>query len=185
MSQVNIRMATLDDAEALHALMHRAFTPLRDVGIDWPSVNATLEMIQDNIQNNAAYVLEVEGKIVSTLSIRFPWEPSHPVSKYPFVWWFATDPDYGGVGYGNQMMTYVEETILRDTLKAPAVVLGTSVRKMSWLKGVYERRGYETFFSFEDETGDEGAMMVKVLIPERYNKDLLAPPPWAQGESSH
>ncbi|MGS4198809.1 GNAT family N-acetyltransferase [Staphylococcus pseudintermedius] len=170
MSQVNIRMATLDDAEALHKLMHRAFTPLREVGIDWPSVNATLEMIQDNIQNNAAYVLEVEGKIVSTLSIRFPWEPSQPVSKYPFVWWFATDPDYGGVGYGNQMMTYVEETILRDTLKAPAVVLGTSARKMSWLKDVYERRGYETFFSFEDETGDEGAMMVKVLIPERYNK---------------
>lgn len=63
MSQVNIRMATLDDAEALHKLMHRAFTPLREVGIDWPSVNATLEMIQDNIQNNAAYVLEVEGKL--------------------------------------------------------------------------------------------------------------------------
>ncbi|WP_338400244.1 GNAT family N-acetyltransferase [Staphylococcus pseudintermedius] len=50
-------------------------------------------------------MLEVEGKIVSTLSIRFPWEPSQPVSKYPFVWWFATDPDYGGVGYGNEMMT--------------------------------------------------------------------------------
>lgn len=179
MAQVSIRMATLEDAETLHRLMYRAFTPLRKAGIDWPSVNATLEMIEKNITRNAAYVLEEDGRIISTLSIRFPWEPSRPVSKYPFIWWFATDPDDAGKGYGNQLMTYIEETILRDTLKAPAVVLGTSVRKMGWLKEVYARRGYETFFTLEEPSGDQGAMMVKVLIPERFNAELLGPPPWA------
>ncbi|MBA8778962.1 GNAT family N-acetyltransferase [Staphylococcus schleiferi subsp. coagulans] len=183
MSQINIRLATLEDAERLQQLMYRAFTPLREVGIDWPSVNADLEMIKKNIKYNAAYVLEKDGEVISTLSIRFPWEPKNPVSKYPFVWWFATDPDYSGQGYGHQMMSYVENTILRDTLKAPAVVLGTSARKMSWLKDVYERRGYETFFTLEEPSGDQGAMMVKVLIPERFNRSLLAPPPWFEGES--
>lgn len=178
MSNEIIRMATLQDAEALQELMYRAFTPLREVGIEWPSVNADIEMIEKNIKYNTALVLEKEGRIISTLSIRYPWEPKDAVSKYPFVWWFATDPDYAGQGYGNQMMTYVEETILRDTLKAPAVVLGTSARKMAWLKDVYAKRGYETFFEKEDETGDIGAMMVKVLIPERYNKKLLETPPW-------
>lgn len=134
MSNEIIRMATLQDAEALQELMYRAFTPLREVGIEWPSVNADIEMIEKNIKYNTALVLEKEGRIISTLSIRYPWEPKDAVSKYPFVWWFATDPDYAGQGYGNQMMTYVEETILRDTLKAPAVVLGTSARKMAWLK---------------------------------------------------
>lgn len=182
MSSPQIRMATLQDAPELQKLMHRAFTPLREAGIDWPSVNADLEMIEKNIKYNAAYVLEQDGRLISTLSIRFPWEPKHKVSQFPFVWWFATDPDFGGKGYGNQLMTYIEETILRDTLKAPAVVLGTSARKMSWLKDVYERRGYTSFFELEEPSGDRGAMMVKVLIPERYNESLLTSPPWYEGE---
>ncbi|UXU56031.1 GNAT family N-acetyltransferase [Staphylococcus agnetis] len=177
-NQLTIRMATLQDAAVLQDLMYRAFTPLREAGIDWPSVNADLEMIEKNIKYNSAYVLEKQGRIISTLSIRFPWEPKYKVSQFPFIWWFATDPDFAGEGYGAQLMTYIEETILRDTLKAPAVVLGTSARKMAWLKDVYARRGYETFFEMEEASGDRGAMMVKVLIPERYNKALLAPPPW-------
>ncbi|NJH81678.1 GNAT family N-acetyltransferase [Staphylococcus hyicus] len=181
MNQINIRMSTLQDAKTLQDLMFRAFTPLREAGIDWPSVHADIDMIEKNIKYNAAYVLEKDGKIVSTLSIRFPWEPKYKVSQFPFIWWFATDPDYGGQGYGDQLMTYIEETILRDMLKAPAVVLGTSARKMAWLKEVYTRRGYDSFFEMEESSGDRGAMMVKVLIPERYNKDLLAPPPWYEG----
>lgn len=180
MANETIRLATLQDAEALQQLMYRAFTPLREVGIEWPSVNADIEMIEKNIKYNSAFVLEKDGGIISTLSIRYPWEPKDPVSKYPFVWWFATDPDFGGQGYGKKVMRYVEETILRDTLKAPAVVLGTSGRKMAWLKDMYENHGYDVFFEKEDDTGDVSAMMVKVLIPERYNADLLAPPPWAQ-----
>lgn len=171
-------MATLEDADALQTLMYRAFTPLREAGIDWPSVNADIEMIEKNIKYNAAYVLEKDGEIISTLSIRFPWEPKYKVSQFPFIWWFATNPDFEGKGYGKQLMIYIEEAILRDTLKAPAVVLGTSARKMAWLKEVYERWGYETFFELEEASGDRGAMMVKVLIPERYNKTLLEPPPW-------
>lgn len=175
------RLATLEDTDALHELMYRSFTPLREVGINWPSVNATPEMIADNIRDNACYVLEVDNCIVSTLSIRFPWESDTPVSKYPFVWWLATSPEMSGKGYGSQMMRYVEEVILRDTLKAPAVVLGTSARKMAWLEDVYQRRGYETYFEMEDEaSGDKGVMMVKVLIPERYDDNLLAPPPWGE-----
>ncbi|KIX91787.1 acetyltransferase [Staphylococcus microti] len=177
------RLATLEDTAVLHDMMYRSFTPLREVGIDWPSVNATPDMIEDNIRDNACYVLEVDGKIVSTLSIRFPWESDKPVSKYPFIWWLATDPDYNGQGYGSEMMRYVEETILRDTLKAPAVVLGTSARKVGWLEDVYQRRGYETFFEMEDPTsGDKGVMMVKVLIPERYNPSFLTPPPWSEAD---
>ena len=46
------------------------------------------------------------------------------ISMYPFVWWFATKPSYDGQGIGSKLLTYVEETYLRDTLKAPAVTLG-------------------------------------------------------------
>lgn len=46
MSDYNIRIAEIDDAEALQKLMHEAFTPLRELGIDWPSVNASVEMVE-------------------------------------------------------------------------------------------------------------------------------------------
>lgn len=49
MSSPQIRMATLQDAPELQKLMHRAFTPLREAGIDWPSVNADLEMIEKTL----------------------------------------------------------------------------------------------------------------------------------------
>jgi hypothetical protein len=36
-------------------------------------------------------------------------------------------------GYGSQLLKYVEEDFLRDTLKASAVTLGTSARLHPWL----------------------------------------------------
>ncbi len=60
-------------------------------------------------------------------------------SGYPFVWWFATNPEYEGKGYGSQLLTYVEEAFLRDTLKSAAVTLGTSARLHPWLLKIYEK----------------------------------------------
>ncbi len=39
MTKTMIRLASEQDAEKLQQLMHEAFTPLRELGIDWPSVN--------------------------------------------------------------------------------------------------------------------------------------------------
>ena len=39
------KIANMEDAEELHQLMYD-FTPLRELGIDWPSVNADLEMVK-------------------------------------------------------------------------------------------------------------------------------------------
>ncbi len=64
---------------------------------------------------------------------------------YPFVWWFATNPEYEGKGYGSQLLTYVEEAFLRDTfLKSAAVTLGTSARLVQVVTKIYER-GYEIY----------------------------------------
>ena len=53
MSDYNIRIATESDAEALQQLMHEAFTPLRELGIDWPSVNADLALVKDNLTSTS------------------------------------------------------------------------------------------------------------------------------------
>ena len=44
MANTTIRLANENDAETIHQLMYKAFTPLRELGIDWPSVNANLDL---------------------------------------------------------------------------------------------------------------------------------------------
>lgn len=100
MSEIDIRIANTEDAEALHQLMYDAFTPLRELGIDWPSVNADLNMVKENIVNNTTFVMEKSNEMISTITVRYPWGSVRSISGYPFVWWFATKPAYDGQGMG-------------------------------------------------------------------------------------
>ncbi|MDT3960178.1 GNAT family N-acetyltransferase [Staphylococcus kloosii] len=178
MTNHNIRIAKEQDAEALQQLMYEAFTPLRELGIDWPSVNADVDDVRRNLIEGTTFVLENEDEIISTITVRYPWQSKRRVSIYPFVWWFATKPKYDGQGLGSKLLTYVEETFLRDTLKAPAITLGTSARKHPWLLGIYEKRGYEIYDEHENGDGDLGVIMRKVLIPERFDEEVLGKPPF-------
>ncbi|MCG7338140.1 GNAT family N-acetyltransferase [Staphylococcus sp. ACRSN] len=178
MSEYNIRVANQGDAEEIQRLMYEAFTPLRELGIDWPSVNADVDLVTQNIVKSTTFVLENETEIISTITVRYPWEGKRRISGYPFVWWFATKPSYDGHGLGSKLLKYVEETYLRDTLKAPAVTLGTSARKHPWLLDIYKKRGYEVYAKHESEDGDLGVIMRKVLIPERFDEDVLGLPPF-------
>ncbi|MEJ7479050.1 GNAT family N-acetyltransferase [Staphylococcus pasteuri] len=177
MSNVIIRIANEKDTKEIHQLMYEAFTPLRELGIDWPSVNASIEMVKDNIKNNTTFVLELDNTIISTITVRYPWGSVRSISGYPFVWWFATKPEFDGLGYGSQLLKYVEEDFLRDTLKA-AVTLGTSARLHPWLLSIYEKRGYEIYAKHENDDGDLGVIMRKILIPERFEEKILGQPPF-------
>ncbi|MDP4319596.1 GNAT family N-acetyltransferase [Staphylococcus aureus] len=178
MTKTMIRLASEQDAEKLQQLMHEAFTPLREVGIDWPSVNANLDAVKENIDKNTTFVMTIDDEIISTITVRYPWGSVKSISGYPFVWWFATNPEYEGKGYGSQLLTYVEEAFLRDTLKSAAVTLGTSARLHPWLLKIYEKRGYEIYSEHENDDGDLGVIMRKVLIPERFDETILGQPPF-------
>ncbi|UMT77878.1 GNAT family N-acetyltransferase [Staphylococcus roterodami] len=178
MTKTMIRLASEQDAEKLQQLMHEAFTPLRELGIDWPSVNADLDAVKENIDKNTTFVMTIDDEIISTITVRYPWGSLKSISGYPFVWWFATNPAYEGQGFGSQLLTYVEETFLRDTLKAAAVTLGTSARLHPWLLKIYEKRGYEIYSEHENDDGDLGVIMRKILIPERFEESILGQPPF-------
>jgi len=42
---------------------------------------------------------------------------------------------------------------------------------------MYERKGYTKYIERETENGDLGVLMYKVLIPERFDADILGTPP--------
>ncbi len=83
MTKTMIRLASEQDAEKLQQLMHEAFTPLRELGIDWPSVNANLDAVKENIDKNTTFVMTIDDEIISTITVRYPWGSVKSISGYP------------------------------------------------------------------------------------------------------
>ncbi|MFJ8451444.1 GNAT family N-acetyltransferase [Aerococcus viridans] len=172
MGKDRIRIATKEDAPAYLALIQESFQEVKDLGIDWPSTNATLESVTENIETGIALVLERDDQLISTITIRQPWENDSPISHYPFLWWFATANEFKGQGIGKKFLKQVEEEFLVKTLKAPAYVLGTSGKRHPWLLDMYLRNGYKVLGTREDPN-DIGVSLYKVLIPERFDESVL------------
>ncbi|MFM1652130.1 GNAT family N-acetyltransferase [Brevibacillus sp. B_LB10_24] len=161
----NFRLATVDDAEELLALTLRAYEPIRQLGINFAAATADLELVEKNIRNNACYVMEEEGRIVATVSLRMPWGLQPGPYGLPHIWWFAVEPALGKKGVGSALLQWVEETIIRDTLKAPAVTLGTA-DKHPWLAQMYERKGYVRVGQKDLGRGHTTIFLRKVLRPD-------------------
>ncbi|WP_232697447.1 GNAT family N-acetyltransferase [Brevibacillus daliensis] len=135
------RLATIDDAEEIQELTWQAYEPIRNLGINFAAATADIELVQKNISNNLCYVLEEDDQILATLSIRMPWGEQPGPYPLPHIWWFAVHPKSSKQGVGSLLLTWVEETVIRDMFKAPAVTLGTT-DKHPWLAEMYERKGY-------------------------------------------
>ncbi|MDX8047261.1 GNAT family N-acetyltransferase [Gracilibacillus sp. S3-1-1] len=163
---VEFRQATLNDAEALLHLTLRAYQPIRELGINFAAANADMELVKKNIRNNMCFLMEEEGKLLSTLSLRMPWGDHPGPFGVPHIWWFATDPDYAGQGIGNKLITWCEEKMVRDTLKSPAVSLGTA-DKHPWLVDIYKRRGYQ-----EMSRKDLGKGHITVFMKKELTTDI-------------
>src|SRR5699024_776213 len=98
MSEYNIRIAVIDDAVELQKLMYEAFTPLRELGIDWPSVNATAEMVEKNLQTGTTFVLKNEKELFFTITLLYLWK-SNAVFLFIHL--------YGGLLLSHHMMDRV------------------------------------------------------------------------------
>ena len=162
---IEFRQATLEDGPALLDLSLRAYEPIRQLGIHFAAATADLALVEKNIRNNMCLVMLENGRLLSTISARMPWGPTPGPFGVPHLWWFASDPDAGRKGIGREMITWAEETLLRDKLKSPAVSLGTA-DKHPWLIDMYKRRGYEVEGSKDLGRGHLTIFMKKILIPE-------------------
>ncbi|AJY77004.1 GNAT family N-acetyltransferase [Paenibacillus beijingensis] len=156
------RLATVNDAERLLHITYDAYVTIRELNLHWPAANATLALIQENITTNECYLLEVDGEIKATITLSksddIKW-----VTDLPFVKWFAVDPAFQGKGVGGKLLNWIEETIIRDKLGAPAVTLATA-EKHPWLLPMYERRGYERIRAFDKGNGDGTMHLLRKIV---------------------
>lgn len=161
-----IRLATAEDASEILDVTLRAYEPIRELNIDFLAATADLQLVTNNISRNATYVLEQDGHIIATVTVRYPWADPDHFNPYPFIWWFAVDPIYKRKGIGSTLLSWVENNVLRDQVKAPAVYLATAVRH-PWLVSIYERRGYK-IFDEKLKKEDKIVFLLKVLDETLY-----------------
>ncbi|CAI6062477.1 GNAT family N-acetyltransferase [Cohnella sp. JJ-181] len=153
------RLATQADAERIRDVIYEAYVTIRELELHWPAAHADLAMIQTNIAEHECYVLEVDGEVKATVTLSKGNELKG-ITDLPFLRWFAVDPDSQGKGFGNKLLNWVEQHIIRDKLGAPAVTLATA-EKHPWLLPMYERRGYERFMAFDPQNGDGTMHLLK------------------------
>lgn len=166
-----IRIAGTADAPAVLDLLRAAYQPLREMGIRFTAVTADLDLVRRTVERHTTFLLERDGEAAATVSVRFPWPVGEGhLASYPFIHWFAVAPDLKRQGVGSALLRHVEDDFLRNQIKAPAVYLATATRH-PWLRGIYERRGYQAFHRQPSSRGEEMVFLRKILLPEIY-RDL-------------
>jgi S-(2-succino)cysteine N-acetyltransferase len=164
----SIRIAGAEDAPAVLDLLRAAYQPLREMGIRFTAVTADLGQVRRIVERHTTFLLERDGEAAATVSVRFPWPMGEGhLASYPFIHWFAVAPRLKRQGVGSALLQHVEEDFLRDRVKAPAVYLATATRH-PWLRGIYERRGYQAFHRQPSSRGEEMVFLRKILLPEIY-----------------
>ncbi len=101
-----------DSLDDLTALLHRAYAPLADRGMQFLASHQSVQTTRHRISTGTCYVGELDGKIVSTLTL-YDRGQSEKCEYYtrPGVWHFgqfAVEPQLKGKGVGTDMLRHAE-----------------------------------------------------------------------------
>lgn len=162
--QLDFRQVREDETDVYLALMHAAYAPVKALGIKFDAATADRAMALRHLQSHGVYALYADEKMVSSVTVRYPWGPLPGPFGLPHIGWFGAHPDYPGQQFGRQVLERVEQAILIGQLRAPAVSLGTATRH-PWLQAMYLKRGFQPMHTHDLGKGHLTLYMKKVLDP--------------------
>ncbi len=151
-----------DRAREYHALITDAYASTLALGINFKASTVSIDEIILHLQSTAVYGIEMDGQLVSTLSIRFPWSHNPAPYRYPHLGWLATGSQYKKQGLNLKLYNWVEENILKAQLRAPSVTLGTA-KSHPWLVEFYQKIGFKEIGTAELGRGHTTIYMEKFL----------------------
>jgi GNAT superfamily N-acetyltransferase len=157
------------DLVAYQVLIHRAYAPIRELGIHFLAADADLALIRQHVADHAVYVLEMDGVMAATATIRFPWSSEPGPYGLPHLGWFATDPAYARRGLARKILHWLQAQVLVPQLHAPAISLGTA-EEHPWLVAMYTALGFEPVDKKNLGRGHTTIYMRKVLDAKAYLK---------------
>ncbi|MDR3511871.1 MAG: GNAT family N-acetyltransferase [Caulobacteraceae bacterium] len=162
MTEVTVRDARPDDAEAINQVALAAFAQYRDRYDDWPRFSRGLGAMSTLARTAALLVAERDGAVVGAVGYVAPhapkpdfFEPARPVIRMLVV-----DPAARGAGAGRRLTEACVEMARRDG--APVIALHTSPIQSVAL-AMYLRMGFEHRYPVEPIFGVAYAVYVKPL----------------------
>lgn len=166
--QLDFRQVREDETDSYLALMHAAYAPVKALGIKFDAATADRVMALRHLQSHGVYALYADEKMVSSVTVRYPWGPLPGPFGLPHIGWFGAHPDYPGQQFGRQVLERVEQAILIGQLRAPAVSLGTATSH-PWLQAMYLKRGFQPMHTRDLGKGHITLYMKKVLNPAAHD----------------
>jgi predicted N-acetyltransferase YhbS len=102
------RIQTSDSLDELTTLLHRAFGPLGRRGIHCSCVDQDVQTTRNRLMRGDAFVAEVEGKVVGTITMESA-NGSSPLAWYrnvnvASIHQFGVDPAHQGTGVGSRLL---------------------------------------------------------------------------------
>jgi GNAT superfamily N-acetyltransferase len=139
-----------DDAQALTALLHRAYARLGAMGLNFTAVDQTVDVTLKRIAQGECFVAEREGVVCATITVCKPFEPSTqpwaadaPCFFEPRTAHFhqlAVDPSAQGEQLGDRLVAHTEAWALEQGFRHMAC--DTAV-PAGHLRARYARLGYK------------------------------------------
>lgn len=138
------RLGPADDLESLTALLHRAYRPLLDAGLNFTATKQGVATTKQRVGEGLCFVAELGGKIVGTVTLSFGLsEWINAYYRKAGVWrfgQFAVEPDLQGHGIGKLLLEHIE----RHAAESGAVELALDTAiPARHLIDFYARCGYQ------------------------------------------
>jgi uncharacterized damage-inducible protein DinB/GNAT superfamily N-acetyltransferase len=148
--RVDIRLlAARDSMTVLTALLHRAYAPLAQQGLNFAAASQSVETTQQRAAEGQCFVAEQRGRIVGTVTVCGPYD----LAAAPWAagvaafrdrdtahfHQFAVDPGQQRQGIGRRLVAACERWARERGYKRMALDTAESATE---LRGLYERLGY-------------------------------------------
>lgn len=139
-----MRLLTEKDAAAYYEVIHTGYAATKAYPISFAAADATEEDERRWLLAHPTYGLFDAGGLVSAITLRMPWGEKPGPRGVPHLGQVATREDRKGEGFSKKLFFMIERKILRESLRAPAVTLGTAAEH-PWLCAMYESWGFAAY----------------------------------------
>lgn len=165
---VEYRQVRLDEAQLYQKLVHQAYKPVTELGINFAAASAPLADIETHITTNLVFAAYINEKLVCTLSLRLPWGNNPGPYGVPHIGWVATDPSFKQQGLAAELLDWVEKKILIAQFHLPFVSLGTAANH-PWLSQFYIKQGFKENERVDLTTDHTTIYYYKILDKDKFN----------------
>ncbi len=142
-------LAPSDSLESLTALLHRAYSRLGAMGLNYTAVDQTVAVTAQRVASGQCFVAEHEGRLVGTVTVGGAWDVQRVPGARQCPWYLRRDiahlhqlgvePGAQGQGIGTALIVACEQWAREQGLGA--IALDTAA-PASHLRARYARLGY-------------------------------------------